>query len=156
MRIANPPYVLSVWAVAFLVVAGYPLTAFVYYPALLRTGKLDPMADTILIPMVESVVLAVAASPIVAALTLVCLRTFDPKRLLLAWRIDRQATSCLVSAAFLVPVVFLVLAMLRTPFSEFAAQDWLWTPHRITCIAWCLLLRSASLSGRQRLPASVG
>lgn len=137
-----------VWVIAFVAMAGLPLTALVYYPAVLRTGKLDPMADTIMIPMMGSVFLAVVATPIVAALTRGCLRTYDPTRPLLGWRTDRPTTSLVVSVAVLVPAALVTLSILRTPFSEFAAQDWLWLPHRAACLAWCLLLRSAALSGR--------
>lgn len=137
-----------VWVIALVTVAGLPLTALIYYPAVLRTGKLDPMADSILIPIMDSVYLAAFATPIVAAVTWICLKTYDPTRPLFGWRKDRPVTSLLVSVAFLVPAALVTLSVLWTPFSEFAAQDWLWLPHQAACLAWCLLLRSAALSGR--------
>ena len=144
-----------VWVITFVVLAGLPLTGFVYYPAVLRTGQLAPTGDTILIPMMECVFRAVAAAPILIALTWACLVTYDPGRPFLGWRTDRLPISLLVSACFFVPASFITLSIVRTPFSEFAAQEWLWLPHRAACLAWCLLLRSAALCGPDPSPAKV-
>ncbi|RYE98269.1 MAG: hypothetical protein EOO77_37560, partial [Oxalobacteraceae bacterium] len=51
------------WLLAALVILGLPATSWIYWPAVGEAGVLSPEADTIVIPMMTSIFLAVVLIP---------------------------------------------------------------------------------------------
>lgn len=146
-RLRLPQHRWAVWLLAAGVVAGFPLTAFVYFPALLATNTLPSDGDSIGIPMFESIVFAGHMLPFASVLTYLCTRKYVPSAPLTAWRRDKPIVSIAVSAFFLVPAVaVLLLALAMIPTSQTPAIEAIWLPYAICCAIWCIALRSSALT----------
>ncbi len=142
-----PQHRWPIWLLMAGVVLGLPLTAFVYFPALLQTGILPPDGDSIAIPMAGSIFLAILMLPIAVVLTYLCTRRYLPGASLTAWRIDRPLLSIAVTLFFIGPaalVLFLPVVMTLTSPTSFIEP--IWAPYALCCAAWCIALRSAALA----------
>jgi len=109
---------------------------------------LSPEADTILIPMMSSIFLAVALLPIVCATTWLCLRGNDDAGNLLAWDRDRPVRSALVTLCFVIPFCFGLSSLV----DEFTAPPgwhglW-WLPYTLVALFWLAMMRGSALSKR--------
>ena len=135
-----------IWLLTIAVVAGYPLSAFSYYPLLLRTGTLPTDADSIAIPMGYAVMLSIVAYSPIVTLTYACTRRRASKMFLLAWRPERPMLSLVLTAVSAGLVLYLLYSICFTLFrSDFMSIDLAWIPHEMLCIVWILTLRSAAL-----------
>jgi hypothetical protein len=134
------------WTLALAVVLGFPVTSWVYWPAVLRSHVLPPDADTILIPMVRSILVAVVAAPAVLVVTHIATHRLPAEVNALAWDAARPVSSLLVTAGF----GSLALIAARLVIAEVAAppewHGWLWLPYTLAAIAWLLATRAAALS----------
>jgi hypothetical protein len=143
-----PRSVWPYWLLAAAVVAGFPITSFVYYPALLGTGTLPPDGDSIAIPMFGSVIVAVVSAPGVLLLTYMCLRKYKPGGTVLIWRRDRPVSSIILTLCFGVPVVALIAFAVQDAFAPYPLVESISTPYGLICVVWLMALRAAALSRR--------
>ena len=136
------------WVLAACVILGLPATSWIYWPAVGDAGVLSPEADTIIIPMMSSIFLAVAILPVVCSITWLCLRGNDGAGSLLAWNRARPTRSAMVTICFAVP--FSVgLSSLVDGFT--APPGWhglMWLPYTLVTLFWLGAMRGAVLSKR--------
>ncbi len=133
----------AVWASGMLVLAGYPMVSFLYWPAVLRAGVLPTKGDSIAIPMFGSIFFAIICSPIVLGLTWFCLRRYSVDTTIFAWRRDRPIRSWLSTALFGGLAALLVAHEMVSLWLDYPWYERLWTPYELVTIAWLLGLRAA-------------
>ena len=131
------------WVLTALVLFGFPVTNFIYWPEVLRSGVLPPDGDSIAIPMVGSVLLMLIVSPVVLGMTWLCVRRYNPETRLFAWRHDRPLRSMLASLVFGSAAAFVAFAA-----SAELRRDWPWYEYvpftyLALWIPWLLGLRAA-------------
>jgi hypothetical protein len=136
----------SAWVLAACVILGFPATSWVYWPAVGEAGVLSPEADTIIIPMMGSLLLAFVLIPIVSTITWLCVRGNHGAGNLLAWNAIRPIRSTLVTLSFTIPFCFGILSL----FDEFRSPPgwhgaW-WLPYTLVTMLWLAVMRGFALS----------
>lgn len=136
------------WVLAACVILGLPATSWVYWPAVGEAGVLSPEADTIIIPMMNSIFLAVVLLPVVCVITWLCLRGKDNAGSLLAWDRTRPIRNALVTLGFAIPFCF-GLSLMVVEFT--APPGWhgvWWLPYTLITLFWLAVMRGSVLSKR--------
>ena len=131
---------------ALLVVAGFPATSWIYWPAVGRAGLLPPESDTIIIPMIESIFLAVLIAPVVGLITWLCLRRTNPGIRLMAWDSGRPILSGIISLFALPPLLVGVAALWEEISAPPGWHGLWWLPYTAIVILWVATMRAAALS----------
>ena len=131
------------WVLATLVILGLPATSWVYWPAVGKAGVLSPEADTIILPMMNSMLLAVVLLPVVCGITWLCLLGNKDAGSLLAWDSFRPIRSVMVTVCFAIPFCFGLLSLV----DEFNAPPgwhglW-WLPYTLVTLLWLAVMRGA-------------
>ena len=134
-----------IWSLSALVVLGFPITSWLYWPAVLEAGVLSPDADSIIIPMFESAVLAVLAAPVVGLLTWLCTRRRTSLLDMAAWRSDRPMTSGAVTVCAVLPAFFAVFLIEQEIAAPRGWYGWAWLPYTLTVLLWLAVMRAAAL-----------
>ena len=140
-----PAKVWPFWLATGLILTGYPVLSFVYWPAVARAGLLPPDGDTIVIPMFASIGVAVVASPPIIVLAWLCLRRYNPATSLLAWRRDRPIRSAIATLGFGGPALLFVVAICTDAASALLWQEHLWSAYFGLWVWWLLALRAAAI-----------
>jgi hypothetical protein len=138
----------TTWALSGIVVVGLPATSWVYWPAVLKAGVLPSGGDTIFIPMVESVFLAVLLIPVTGVITWLCTRKIRGEIDLLAWDSARPILSWFVTSGFaslFALCALLILTELSAPTGWYGT--W-WVPYTIAVMLWLVLMRATALQER--------
>jgi len=135
----------AIWGLATWVVIGFPITSWLYWPAILEANLLPPEADAVIIPMVESLFAALLLAPVVGLATWFCARRATTELDLLAWDPERPVCSTIVTLAFL-PFQLLCIASIRDSFR--APPGWhgtWWLPYTFVVLCWLVLMRAAAI-----------
>ena len=143
-----PRAVWPYWCLAVIAVVGLPLTSYVYFDALLRSGTLPTNGDTIAIPIFFSVVLAVLISPIAALTTYCCVWRYPSTGTLLSWRPSQPIFSGAVTLIFGLPALTFAYMVVEPVLKSLPTIEYIWTPYLLLVIAWLLLLRAAAVTPR--------
>lgn len=136
------------WTLAGLVILGFPATSWIYWPAVGEAGVLPPEGDSIMIPMMGSIFLAVVLLPIVCLITWLCLRENDDAGSLLAWDRARPVRSALVSLCFALPFCFGISSLVDELSAPPGWHGLLWVPYTLVALFWLALMRGSALSKR--------
>ncbi|WP_242148961.1 hypothetical protein [Sphingomonas sp. BAUL-RG-20F-R05-02] len=136
------------WTLAALVILGFPATSWIYWPAVGEAGVLPPESDTIIIPMISSIFLAVMLSPVVCLTTWLCLRGNDAAGSLLAWDTARPVRSAFVSACFALPFCFAASSLVDGFTAPPGWYGLWWLPYTLVAQFWLALMRGSALSKR--------
>ncbi|MGZ3377532.1 MAG: hypothetical protein ACXU8S_13130 [Phenylobacterium sp.] len=129
-----------------LVVVGLPLTSWIYWPLVLKSNVLSPEADTIIIPMMNSVILAVLALPLVLLMTWLCQRRRLGIGRIFGWDRHRPVLSIAVTAAAMLPLACCLVMIWAELTAPKGWHGMIWLPYTFVIIIWLLLLRASSLS----------
>ena len=148
------------WALALLVVAGFPVTSWIYWPAVAETGVLPPESDTIIIPMIESIFLAVVIAPVVGLISWLSLRRTTPGINLMEWDRDRPILSGIISLCAFPPLLVGVAALWEEANAPPGWHGLWWLPYtaivirvRQRCVPPpCRSEAAANHQDRTRLP----
>ena len=146
MDLLTPQHRWPIWLLAADVPCGLVFTSILYYPMLLRSGTLDPYADSIAIPMFQDLILAAVSAPFVIALTWISLRNYNGRSRLLGWNSKMPFRSW---ATFVFVAVIAAERLYQSFVSLFSETWWceiIWLPYSILFVAWLLALRAAALS----------
>ena len=132
-----------IWLLTAALIFGFPLANWLYWPQVLRSGVLPPEGDSIMIPMVGSVLLAVVASPFLLALATICLRRYNPRTKLFAWRRDRPIRSAVATLMFGGAAIVLAAFAARALTLALPWYEHIITAYVAAVILWLLALRAA-------------
>ncbi|WP_157105667.1 hypothetical protein [Sphingomonas sp. TDK1] len=140
----------SLWILSGVVLVAFPVLNFVYWPEVLRAGVLPPDGDSIAIPMFGSILLAAMASPVVLGIAWLCLRQYNDKTRIIAFRPDRLVRSIfstMVMGGFAGVLLFDALraVVVGKPWYEL-----LWSGYASMVAVWLLMLRAAVIEQRSR------
>jgi hypothetical protein len=146
MKLFTPQQRWLIWLLSACVPLGFVATGFLYYPLLLRSGLLDPNADSIGIPLAKDMYLATVSAPFIAVLTWACLRNYHGEAELLSWnptRTIRFWASTVIAGLFIAVLIYDTITSL---ISIFWWPNLIWIPHYLLLAYWVLMLRAAVLS----------
>ncbi|MGN6124363.1 MAG: hypothetical protein ACTHOJ_15585 [Sphingomonas oligoaromativorans] len=138
----------AIWGLSAIVVLGLPVTSWLYWPEVLEAGVLSPDADSIIIPMFESAVLAALLSPVVGMLTWLCTRRRTSLLDLTAWRSDRPVMSGFVTACAALPFAFGLFLVEEEITAPYGWYGWIWLPYTLAILLWLAFMRAAALQKR--------
>ena len=138
-----PTGTVPLWLLTAAVLIGFPVTNFLYWPYVLKAGALPPEADSIGIPIVGSILIAIIASPAILITACLCFRRYNPDTRLLAWRTDRPWRSSVASLLFGVPPALNAGVSLAEIFLALPWYEYLWTAYALLISCWLLALRAA-------------
>ena len=141
-----PQHRWPIWLLSACVPLGFVATSFLYYPLLLRSGLLDPNADSIAIPLAQDMYLATVSAPFIAVLTWACLRNYHGEADLLTWNPKgtiRFWASTVMAGMFIAALIYDTITGLT---SIFWWCNMIWIPHSLFVACWVLMLRAAALS----------
>ena len=136
------------WVLAGCVILGFPATSWIYWPVVGDAGVLPSEADTIIIPMMSSIFLAVALVPVVCSITWLCLRGNDDAGTLLAWNRARPTRSAMVTLCFMIPFT---VGLSSVVYEFTAPAGWhglMWLPYTLVTLFWLGMMRGAVVSQR--------
>ena len=139
------------WCASAVAVTGLPITSFIYFPELLRSGTLPSDSDTIAIPMFGSIIFAVILSPAIAGVTFLALKRDRHASSFLAWRRAQPLFSLMITFSYGALALYFGVSALESLTSQHSALDFIWAPYTAYLAVWLLLLRAAAVSPRQRL-----
>lgn len=143
MEVQLPASPVPLWFLTFLMLVGYPALNLLYWTLVLASGVLPTDGDSIGIPIVEGVIVAVILTPIVIGATWVCVRRYNPKTKLLAVRRDRLLRT-LVATLMFGGIAILLLAVLAYGWTQAAPwYEYLWDIYVLIGIYWLLAMRAA-------------
>ncbi|WP_219892912.1 hypothetical protein [Aquisediminimonas profunda] len=148
MELLTPSKRWPIWVLSAGIPSGLVATSFLYYPLLLKSGVLDPNADSTGIPMFQDLYLAIVATPFVVALTWVSLRKYQGKSRLFGWNGEMPVRSWVTS----ILVALIIAELLSENIMGLISPTWwceiVWLPYSALWVVWLLMLRAASLSKR--------
>ena len=127
---------------------GFAGMAIVYYPLLLKSGTLNPNADSIGIPILSSLAVAVAITPVVLVITAACLWRYSGGATLLIWDRGRPYRSVIVTGLFGIPAVIVMISIAFDIFQLMPWYEYLWDLSAANLVTWLLMLRGAALAKR--------
>ena len=133
------------WFLAACVILGLPATSWIYWPAVGESGVLEPDADTVIIPMMQSVFLAIALLPVVCGTTWLCLRGRHLASLT-AWNRSRPVQSALVSLCFAVPFSVALWCLIVEINAPAGWHGLSWLPYTLVTLAWFSAMRGFALT----------
>lgn len=131
-----------IWLLALLMIVGFPATAWIYFPLVLQSGALSPGGDAIAIPMVGSILSAILLSPIVLAVTFLCLRRRTDSRRIFGWRRDQPIVAALGTLLFGGSAAWVAVAVAASLSPPQQGHEYLWLPFVACLIVWLLILRA--------------
>jgi hypothetical protein len=128
-----------------MVLIGFPVINFIYWPQILRSGVLPSDGDSIGIPMGMSVITTLLLSPVILGVSWLCLRRYNPKTRLVSWRPDRPYRSFLVSLVCGAAVAFAAVGALEGFGMNLPWYDYLSPAYVALWLPWLLALRAAAI-----------
>lgn len=134
------------WCLTGLVLLAFPPLNFVYWPQVLRSGVLPPDGDSIFIPMLGSIYVTLLLSPLILGVAWLCLRRYNPKTSIAAWRRDRPYRSAVVTLLFGPAAALMTAAAVQgvlTPAMPW--YEYLWAAYFALWGLWLLYLRAAAI-----------
>ncbi|MEG8044351.1 hypothetical protein QP164_17400 [Sphingomonas sp. LR59] len=131
------------WILTAVLIAAFPILNFVYWPQLLRSGRLQPDGDNIGVPMYGSVLIAIIASPFVIGIAGLCLRRYNQPVRLTAYRRDRPFRSALATIFFGGAGFVLMLGSIAQLVHPLPWYEYLWPAYTALWVPWMFGLRAA-------------
>lgn len=138
-----PSRALVLWLLTAVLIIAYPVLNFVYWPEVLKSGVLPPDGDSIAIPMFNSLLVALIASPIVLGTAWICYRRYNPSTRFLVFRLDRPGRSAVATAIFGISAAILCFGALADAARVMPWYEYLWPAYMILTSAWLLTLRAS-------------
>jgi len=129
-------------------ILGLPATSWIYWPAVGDAGVLSPEADTIIIPMMSSIFLALVLLPVVCSITWLCLRGNDDAGNLLAWNRGRPIRSGVVTLCFAIPFTIGLSSVVDEVTAPAGWHGLMWLPYTLVTLFWLGTMRGAVISQR--------
>jgi amino acid transporter len=142
-----PRHPWPLWALTICLIVGFPTLNWVYWPLFVQSANLPPEGDSPIIVMMGGVIVAIIAAPVMIGGAALCLRRYNPKSRLLAFRRERMTESILLTLVFGAPALGLLLCA-ALQLSEPHWFEQLWTAYWAALAYWLLALRAALLERR--------
>lgn len=133
------------WLLTTLILVAFPVTNFIYWVEVLRSGVLPPDGDSIMIPIVGGVCATLLASPLVMGAAIFCLRRYNSEACLMAWRKDRPYRSAILTLFLGGLALTIAVGLIADIKLELPWYEHLWTAYLILLILWLLGLRAAAI-----------
>lgn len=138
----------ALWLLTIALLLGFPLVSFYYWGGVLRSGTLPADADSVMIPAMGSIGLAIFASPVIVGITWLCARRYNPATRWTAWRADRPWRSRLVSIGFCGFAAMLLALLIAGGAGPLEPYEYSWIAYGALWLPWLLGLRAALIEQR--------
>lgn len=135
-----------IWILTVALLIANPILNDFYWGQVLRAGVLPDDGDSIGIPIFAALVFTLMVAPFVIGVTRYCLRGYNPRARIAAWRSDRLVRSLVSTIVFggAASILAVLLASdLRDMFKDYPWYEFTFTPLVPPAIAWSLAMRSA-------------
>jgi hypothetical protein len=133
---------LLIWFFALAALLSIPFCASYYFEALGESGVLG-IADSIIIPIAGSYLVALYLAPVVVILTFLGTLRMNPKMNVLAWKKEQPIRSILATTVFGGIAVLAVISAIELFARNMPAYELFWLPMNFAWLLWALLMRSA-------------
>lgn len=130
------------WLLTGLVLLGFPVVNFIYWPQVLRSGVLPVDGDSIGIPIFGSILAALVLSPLILGVTWLCLRRYNPKTRFIGWRSDRPIRTATATLSLGSAAALLAIALLSDLRTDSPWYEYLWSVYFALWVPWLLGLRA--------------
>lgn len=144
-------FAVATWGLTLCVIIGWPITNLVYWSAELRAGNLPTDGDSIVIPIMGSLITSGFLTPFFLIIVWNSLRGHDPRAGLLAWRGDRPLRSGIYTALLGGPAVLMLISLAKDlvdiQLRGLAWQEYILVAWFSLFAFWLLFLRAA-LAGK--------
>lgn len=137
---------MPLWVLTVLLLISAPVINITYWWQVLTSGVLSPDKDAVAIPMFAGILVTLIVAPFILGVTWFCLRRYNSRSKLFAWRADRPLRSLFATIIFGGAAGALALALiydLRDMFSNYPWYEFLYTALLPPSIAWLLTMRAA-------------
>ena len=124
------------------------LDAFLYYPALLRSGTLSSDADSIGIPIYQSGIVALVSLPVLLAYTFPALWRYQGNASFWEYNPSRPWRLLLSTVFYALPALLLLLERLYFLSQRLPAYEYIGFIVAVPLFAWLLMLRAAMAAPR--------
>jgi hypothetical protein len=145
------------WGLTVMLLVGAPVLNIVYWWQVLTSGVLPTDKDAVVPLMVAGVIAAGLVAPFILGLTWVCLRYYNPRTRLLAWREDRPVRSILATLIFGGMAAVFAVTLAITLIEGYPLQEYILVMLLPPGIVWLLAMRAAVIEQDQprALPETV-
>ena len=133
----------TLWMLTALLLLAFPGLNFVYWPQVLLSGALPANSDSIGIPIFGSIILTLIASPLVIGVAWLCLRRYNSRTRLFAFRFDRPYRSALATSIFGLGAFLLCLSAVLELARAMPWYEHLWSAYTMLIVVWLLALRAS-------------
>ena len=145
---AMPAKPWPIWAVAWLVLLGFPFVNIIYWPEATRYGIAAADSDAVALWTIGSLFLApLIMMPVMFFATYIAVKRYHPGSLLV-WRSDRPLRSLLLTLLFGLPAAAVAWALVDGFALDQPWYEWLWVPLDLLAILWMLWVRAAAINQR--------
>lgn len=152
LRLALGEHEWPIWLVAATLPLALPPISILFHRLLLKSGTLNPDADSIAIPIMGHAIAAMVIAPIVLAITWACLWRYEGGGALFGWDGERPWRSIVATIVLGTPAVAIAGAVAADIAAGQAWYEYLWDIYFCLWVAWFLLLRAALLAPRGAEP----
>jgi hypothetical protein len=131
------------WLLTWLAIMVGPITNFIYWNAVLESGVLPHDGEAIAIPIFQGLVGTVALAPMVLAIAWYCLRRYNPKTSIFAWRNDRTIIGALATLVFGGLTCLFAYDVGRVLLGHYSPLEFISIPSALVRMAWLMAMRAA-------------
>ena len=135
-----------IWVVTGALPLTLPPISIVFYRQLLNSGTLDPMADSIAIPIMGHIMATFVIAPVVLAITWACLWRYEGGGDLVGWDGQRPWRSLAATLVLGIPAVTIAGGVAADIVAGQVWYEYLWNFYFGLWATWFLLLRAALLA----------
>ncbi len=131
------------WVLTVGLVIAFPIIADNYFTAMAMAGAYPPDGDTIIMPIMGSVFLAIALSPFIIGCAWLALRRYEAAPSLMVWRDDRRLRSVFITLAALIGLSGALFLSVVYVLQIRIWQELLWTVYYLGWAYWFAAMRAA-------------
>lgn len=131
------------WLLTWLAILVGPITDFLFWNAVLKSGALPHDGDAIAIPIFRGIVGTVALAPLVLTITWFCLRRYNAQTSIFAWRKERPVVSIVATMIFGGLTCILAYDAVGILMGYYPPPEFISIPAALIRMAWLLAMRAA-------------
>ncbi|MGU3479136.1 hypothetical protein [Methylobacterium sp. D48H] len=131
------------WLLTWLAIMVGPVTDFLFWTAVLKSGALPHDGDAIAIPIFQGIIGTVALAPLALTITWFCLRRYNAQTSIFAWRKERPVVSIVATMVFGGLTCLLAYDVGRVFMGYYSPPEFISIPAALIRMAGLMAMRAA-------------